>query len=118
MQSKEERIAVLRSQLENITVNYTPREGSGGGTPLGMEDLVIRLIELEAEAQAARVEYEEAKAEAEALIGKLADPVQRTVLYLRYIDGLSWAGIERETLYGFDALRKVQKRSLEMLQNC
>lgn len=113
-----DRLASFRSSVEKVTVNYTPREGGGGGSPMTMEDAILRIMELEEEYRRTVLEYRQAVVEAERLIARLKDPVQRTVLRQRYLENRSWTAIGQEVGYERRKILAIHDVACEMLQKC
>ena len=58
-----------------------------------------------------------AQLEIESAIGTLDDPVERTILRLRYIDGLSWYKIMTTINYGEQRTHRIHARALIKLKN-
>ena len=115
-------IRQLRSQLADLEARmYSPRGQSltgmpsGGGSGRSIEDITashVRLTELYKQKLYALETEQKAVEDA---IDSL-EPVERTVLRHRYIEGLTWEEIEKRMFFYSSHLRRIHNRAIEKLQ--
>lgn len=109
----ERRIESLRGTLERTTqqMNGMPH-GSDGSDK--MASMVSEIVDLLGKLDERRVRIEEGMQEIERAFDALPDQ-QRRIMRLRYIEGMSWKKIARETHYAESHLIKIQRAALERL---
>ena len=109
-----DRVDALRDQLERITAQYgdTPRGGGSGDKMAGMVSQIVDLLDTMC---GQLIEIEKRRHEAETAISAL--PAQQaTVMYLRYIEGMSWKRVAREMHYSREYLGRIQQAAGERLE--
>lgn len=82
----EEKIAALRARAEKSTASLSLAPGGNAYNDSRLEDLVIRIADLQAEEQRLLREMDGVSAELTAFFSNLDDPGQMKVLILRYVD--------------------------------
>ena len=109
-----DRVDALRDELERITAKYgdEPRGQSGGDKMSGM---VAQIVDLLNSLSGRLILIEKKRYEAEQAI-QLLPAQQGTVLYLRYIEGMSWEKIAKETHYNRQYLMKIHRCAVENLK--
>ena len=80
----EEKIAILRSRAEKSTSVLSPTPGGSSCNDSRLEELVIKIADLEAEEKQTREELETSRVEMTLLFAELEDPRQIEILTLRY----------------------------------
>lgn len=90
--SLKNQIDVLDAQIQHITPPYgvQPR----GGKSADAADSILKLIELKRDYKEKNAHITVRQKEIEAVIDKMTNPVERTVLRLRYISNIKWTDIQ------------------------
>ena len=109
-----DRVDALRDNLERITAQYGD-EPKGRGAGDKMSGMVAQIVDLLNNLCENLIEIEKKRYEAEQAI-KALPAQQETVMYLRYIDGLSWGEIAEETHYNRQHLMKIHRAALERMK--
>ena len=112
--SIERRIAALEETLERTTVqlNGMPH-GSDGADK--MSAMVADIVDLMTKLDERRIKCEKDMQEVERVFDSLPDQ-QRRVMRLRFIDGMSWKKIAKETHYDRSYLIRIQQAALERIK--
>lgn len=113
----QERIDRLRSLAEWCASQASPGGGRGGNLPGDrVANMTANLIDMEAEGQR-RIEAYMSHAQAvDAAISEgVTDSMQRTILRLRYLDGLSWEEVSEKTHYHVRWCKELHSRGLKNL---
>lgn len=109
-----DRVDALRDNLERITAQYGD-EPRGNGSGDKMSGMVAQIVDLLNSLCGRLILIEKKRYEAEQAIQKL--PAQQaTVMYLRYIEGMSWDKIAKETHYNRQHLMKIHRAAVERLK--
>lgn len=109
-----DRVDALRDQLERITAQYGA-EPHGGGSGDKMSDMVSQIVDILNSLCKQLIEIEKKRYAAEQEIAQL--PAQQaTVMYLRYIDGMSWEKIAKKTHYSRSHLTKIHRAAAERMK--
>lgn len=104
-----DRVDELRDKLEWMTARYGPEPRGGGGGDK-MSGMVAQMEDLKDSTCKQLIEIEKKRYEAEQAIAIL--PAQQaTVMYLRYIEGMSWAQVAQETHYSIKHLSWIHHRA-------
>ena len=82
----EEKIAALRAQAEKSTTSLTLAPGGNAYNDSRLEELVIKIADLEAKEQELLKESSAVSAELAAFFSGLDDPDQMKVLIMKYVD--------------------------------
>ena len=82
----EEKIAALRAQAEKSTTSLTLAPGGNAYNDSRLEELVIKIADLEAEEHELLKESSAVSAELAAFFSGLDDPNQMKILIMKYID--------------------------------
>ncbi|MBQ8074900.1 MAG: hypothetical protein IJ237_02840 [Oscillospiraceae bacterium] len=82
----EEKIAALRAQAEKSTTSLTLAPGGNAYNDSRLEELVIKIADLEAERGMLYREIEGVSAELSSFLSDLVDPYQMSVLIERYVN--------------------------------
>ncbi|MDL2318494.1 hypothetical protein LJC74_05390 [Eubacteriales bacterium OttesenSCG-928-A19] len=108
-----ERIERLRSMAEWCTSQINPSGGYGGHAAQDrVGSLSAELADMEQEAQRRIQAFVEHARVVDAGISQVEDSTQRTVLRLRYLDGLSWEEISGRTHYHTRWCKELHRRGL------
>ena len=113
-QDIKERMQRLRSLAESTTA---PFRDMPGGAVLSDKtgNGAIALADLEADARRRIQSYFEHAGEVDKAIGELADPNQRIILRLRYVDGLTWREVSEKANYEERQCRRIHGDALSAL---
>ena len=114
-QSVFDRVDALRDQLERITAQYGA-EPHGGGNGDKMSDMVSQIVDILNNLCAELIEIEKKRYKAEQEIKKLPAQ-QEEIMYLRYIDGMSWEKIAKKTHYSRSHLTKIHRAAAERMKH-
>ena len=112
--SIERRIATLEETLERTTVQLN-------GMPHGsdradkMSAMVADIVDLMTKLDERRIKCEKDMQEVERVFDSLPDQ-QRRVMRLRFIEGMSWKKIAKETHYDRSYLIRIQQAALERIK--
>lgn len=111
-----ERLQRLRSMAEQITIASKPYVGfSCDGSSDRVGNLSAALVDMEAEGQRRIEAYFDNAQQVSLAIDSIPDSTQRTILRLRYLDGLMWEEISEKTHYNERWCRELHKRGLVAL---
>lgn len=113
LEQKRERLLEAQSLTQNITVNYEPREGGGSGNLQSLQDMILRVMELEREVAELERDFETACVETRTVIARVPNPVYRTVLERRYLRFQSWEEIGAVLVLDRDVLKNTHKRAVK-----
>lgn len=113
IESKRERIARLRSQMERMT--QAPSLVPGGGLPQTLEDQMAKYLALEDELASAILALEYDINYAETVIDQLPAS-EALIMRLRYVDGKSWNKVARSSGYSVDHCFTLHRHALERQQ--
>lgn len=110
-----ERMERLRAMAERCTTQPAGFGGYGSGVNDRVGNTAAMLADMQRKADECVAAYM-GHAECVALaIDSIEDSTQRTVLRMRYLDGLSWEDISEKTHYSERWLRKLHGRGLSSL---
>ena len=115
IENLNERIARLRSALESCTPK--PLTKMPKGTLVVQDKLaesVAKLIEMENELEQKKLDLAIRYEAVERWIDTLP-PCQAQVIRLRYLDGMSWRQVARETGYSYDRAKHIHSDVLKKL---
>jgi DNA-directed RNA polymerase specialized sigma24 family protein len=101
-----------RSMLERMAPVYTAAPGSGDAQADRVGEGVAKLADLETAAQEKLEAYLDFVAQVGAAIDTLAEPDQRRVLRLRYLEGLRWEAIAEKTHFHERWCKELHHRAL------
>lgn len=106
----------LKSMREKITPAYSDMPG-GGGVHSKIEDITIKIVDLENELANKILQYLSEYKEAENLIAELDkyDARLSNIMRARYLDGERWEDIASEQNYSWQHLLKLHGESLKYL---
>lgn len=112
IESKRERIARLRSQMERMTqmLSLAP----GGGLAQTIEDQMAEYLALEEELTSAILALEYDINCAEAAIDQLPGS-EALILRLRYVDCLPWGKVAKETHYCRQQCFRLHRQAIDRL---
>ena len=115
IENKMEQIANLHDLATKATVTYsdmpkTKRYGSR------IEDVVIKIIELENEINKDVLELVEIKAQIMDSIKAVQDPELQLLLELRYLNYVSWEQIALKLSFSIDNVFKLHKKALDAVE--
>ena len=108
----EEKIAILRSRAEKSTSVLSPAPGGSSCNDSRLEELVIKIADLEKEE--ARMEHEMAgvSAELSTFLSRLSSPVQMKILMMHYVELMSFDDIARKFSLPVRSMYRYHKEGL------
>ena len=109
-----DRVDALRDELERITAKYGD-EPRGNGAGDKMSGMVAQIVDLLNSLSGRLILIEKKRYAAEQAI-QLLPAQQGTVMYFRYIEGMSWEKIAKETHYNRQYLMKIHRCAVENLK--
>lgn len=83
-----------------------------GGTPMTLEDAVLRLVDLDAKLAAEIQRYTAAVDEITQAINRVEDERLKTVLYLRYVKGEHWEQIAVAINYAWRQTHRMHRKAI------
>lgn len=110
-----ERIEALQSDIERITQVPRNMPGGAGAGHDALSGKVARLVDLKNELITRAEKLEAGMTEAERLLDGLPEQ-QRMIVWLRYVEGLSWRQVARKAHYGERHCRRINKRFWETIK--
>ena len=114
--AKIEQVMALRNLAAKATSTLTDVAPSGTRNVHRMEDIIVKLIDLENEINADIDNLVALKHEIMAAIRSIHDPDYCTVLELRYLCFKPWDQIAVEMGYGIDNVYKLHRMALKTLE--
>lgn len=116
--SKFEQVERLREMAARRTAAYGhgARGGSGANSDR-MADVAVRLMDAERELDAEIDALVDARREIETVIARVPDERRRTVLELRYLEGLKWDAIAGKMNYCLDNVMRLHREALAEVSN-
>lgn len=101
----------MRALTTKVTAGLSERvQGGGGG---GIENAVIKMLELEEQLNVDIDRLVNLKAEARLLIEELADDKHKIVLSMYYVSDMTFEKISDETHYSIGAIHKFYRNALK-----
>jgi hypothetical protein len=113
---KLEQVEALRSLATKSTAIIRSHPGSGGGNDNYMEDVVIKIVDLEKEITAEMERLVELKRDIAEVIGRVGDPVLQTLLELRYLCYRDWPEIAGAMYYSKASVHRLHQKALEKVE--
>lgn len=111
--NKLEQIMALNELARKTSGAISDMPGSPNRNIHKMEDVVVRIIDMQAELKNDMIELMNVKEQTTDAIKSVADPELQTVLELRYLSYLSWEQIALELDYGIDNVFKLHRKALD-----
>ena len=102
----------LRESATGTTVQLKQDVISGGGASDRMGETVARIVDAEAALQPALEEITRKITDIMAAINSVPDEMQKTVLTLRYIEGMDWISISEKISYEISNTYIIHGRAL------
>jgi hypothetical protein len=115
IESLRERIERIKSDRERMTQTITGMPSGKNNGQSRLEELTVKLMELEEQLVDRTQQRETEIREVEAWIETLK-PYQRNVIRLRYIDGKTWRQVQKLTHYSKRAALTISKNAKKSLQ--
>lgn len=115
LQQLEEQIARLESALKSPKRQIITDMPKSGQHVDNMADKISKLLEYRKSRDKLWDELLERQKAVESSIDSLSDPIQRTVMRYRYIDGFRWCEIERKINYEGRQLFRIHKEALQKI---
>ena len=109
IESLRERIERIKSDRERMTQSITGMPSGKNNNQSRIEELTVKLMELEEQLADKLWQRETEIKEVEAWIETLK-PYQRNVIRLRYIEGRTWRQIEKKTHYPKDGAMRIHRK--------
>ena len=114
IESLRERIERIKSDRERMTQSITGMPSGKNNNQSRIEELTVKLMELEEQLADKLWQRETEIKEVEAWIETLK-PHQRNVIRLRYIEGRTWRQVQRRTHYSKDGVLFINRSILKSL---
>ena len=114
IESLRERIERIKSDRERMTQSITGMPSGKNNNQSRIEELTVKLMELEEQLADKLWQRETEIKEVEAWIETLK-PYQRNVIHLRYIEGRTWRQVQRRTHYSKDGVLFINRSILKSL---
>lgn len=99
------------------SVSPSTTHGGGGNVSDKVGRTVAKLLDLEREINADIDRLVELRREIEEVIAGVPDERLRTLLELRYVNGLTFEQISQKMNYSFSQIRRFHKKSLDFLKD-
>ena len=106
IESLRERIERIKSDRERMTRSITGMPSGKNNNQSRIEELTVKLMELEEQLADKLWQRETEIKEVEAWIETLK-PYQRNVIRLRYIEGRTWRQVQKRTHYTREGVMKI-----------
>lgn len=108
-----------KQQLFELAASVAPSNthGASGNVSDKVGRTVAKLLDLEREINADIDRLVDLRREIEAAIAGVPDERLRTLLELRYVNGLTFEQISRRMDYSFSQIRRLHKKSLDFLKD-
>lgn len=110
----DEQLASLRAMREKVTPTMTQAPG-GGGTGNRIEELTMRIMELEEEQRRRILSYLGAYHNAQEAIDHLPEDNQKLILSQRYLEGDYWEDIARDMSYSRRQVFRIHDEAIAFL---
>jgi len=110
----EDQLAILRSMREKVTPTLSMVPG-GGGNGNRIEELTVRIMELEEEQRGRILSYLDTYQRVKRLIESLPKEEQVMVLSLRYLEGEYWEDISHSLHYSRKQVFRIHDEALLIL---
>ena len=114
IESLRERSERIKSDRERMTQSITGMPSGKNNNQSRIEELTVKLMELEEQLADKLWQRETEIKEVEAWIETLK-PYQRNVIRLRYIEGRTWRQVQRRTHYSKDGVLFINRSILKSL---
>ncbi|GHU90032.1 hypothetical protein FACS1894217_08860 [Clostridia bacterium] len=114
--SKLEQIQSLRDLANKATATLTDMPSSGTRNVSRMEDIIIKMVDLENEINADINGLVDTKHQIVTAIKGVNNPEYQTLLELRYLCFKTWDEIAVTMNYGIDNIFRIHRRALEVMQ--
>lgn len=115
IESLRERIERIKSDRERMTQSITGMPSGKNNNQSRIEELTVKLMELEEQLADKLWQRETEIKEVEAWIETIK-PYQRNVIRLRYIDGKTWRQVQKLTHYSKRAVMIINKNTKKSLE--
>lgn len=110
--SKIEQVASLRNLTTKATATLTDMPGSASRNNHSMEDIIVKMVDLENEINEDIDCLVDLKVEIISLIKRVENPEHRTLLELRYLCFKTWEQIAIEMEYDLRWIYRMHKKAL------
>lgn len=111
IRQKEEQIAELQEQLVSISAPLNPDKVSTGASDK-VSALVSRLVDLQSDLEAELFNLVAAKRSILDTVGRLEDPNHMELIYMRYVQCLTWKAISAEMGYSVQWVWRLHGQAL------
>lgn len=111
--SKLEQMASLRALATKATSTISGNLPSGSRNVQAMEDIIVKIIDLENEINKDIDTLVDLKREIVGVIKRISNPEYQTLLELRYLCFYSWEKVAVEMEYDLRYVHKLHKKALE-----
>jgi hypothetical protein len=111
--SKLEQVASLRALATKATSTISDNLPSGSQNVQAMEDIIVKIIDLENEINKDISTLVDLKREIVGVIKRISNPEYQTLLELRYLCFYSWEKVAVEMEYDLRYVHKLHKKAME-----
>lgn len=111
--SKLEQVASLRVLATKATSTISDNLPSGSQNVQAMEDIIVKIIDLENEINKDISTLVDLKREIVGVIKRISNPEYQTLLELRYLCFYSWEKVAVEMEYDLRYVHKLHKKAME-----
>lgn len=108
----QEKIAALRAHAEKSTTSLSLAPGGNAFNDSRLEDLVIKISDLEAKEESIRKEMEGVSAQLSSFLVELDSTDQMKILMMRYVDLMEFDAIARRLPYTSRSMYRYHKEGL------
>lgn len=113
IQIKVDRLAYLRARSTKATPSWTGMPRAKSTSASQMEDLVIKIVQLENEVNADIDRLYARRQRIEADLEQMENPVYRILLEYRYINCLTWEEMTEQMHYSYQHLHRLHNAALK-----
>jgi seryl-tRNA synthetase len=115
--SKLEHLETLRTLALRVSANLSEEKVSGGNnTRSHMENIVVKIVDLEREINEDIDKLVSLKAEIMEIIDQVDDPVCQMILEMRYINGKTWDEIAADIRFDIRTAFRVHGKALKEVE--
>ena len=115
--SKLEHLETLRTLALRVSANLSEEKVSGGNnTRSHMENIVVKIVDLEREINEDIDKLVSLKAEIMEIIDQVDDPVSQMILEMRYINGKTWDEIAADIKFDIRTAFRVHGKALKKVE--
>lgn len=113
--SKLEQVMSLRDLTRKATATMSDMPGSGTRNVYKMQDIIVKIVDLENEINADIDQLVDLKREMVTIIKSISDPECQTLLELRFLCFKTWEQIAVDMNYGIDNIYRLCRKALKLV---